>query len=74
MSEQVTNELKKLSAIAVDMDLSSNLRTNAVKSIGNIGTHEALLTLLELVANEKLNPNERELALKQAKNIIKSAR
>ena len=74
MSEQVTNELKKLSAIAVDMDLSSNLRTNAVKSIGNIGTHEALLTLLELDANEKLNPNERELALKQAKNIIKSAR
>ncbi len=74
MSEQVINELKKLSAIATDMDLSSNLRTNAVKSIGNIGTHEALLTLLELVANEKLNPNERELALKQAKNIIKSAR
>lgn len=74
MSEQVTNELKKLSAIATDMDLSSNLRTNAVKSMGNIGTHEALLTLLELVANEKLNPNERELALKQAKKIIKSAR
>ena len=74
MSEQVINELKKLSAIATDMDLSSNLRTNAVKSIGNIGTHDALLTLLELVANEKLNPNERELALKQAKNIIKSAR
>jgi HEAT repeat protein len=74
MSEQVTNELKKLSAIATDMDLSSNLRTNAVKSMGNIGTHEALLTLLGLVANEKLNPNERELALKQAKKIIKSAR
>lgn len=74
MSEQVINELKKLSAIATDMDLSSNLRTNAIKSMGNIGTHEALLALLELVANEKLNPNERELALKQAKNIIKSAR
>jgi HEAT repeat protein len=74
MSEQVTNELKKLSSIATDMDLSSNLRTNAVKSMGNIGTHEALLTLLELVANEKLNPNERELALKQAQKIIKSAR
>ena len=74
MSEQVTNELKKLSSIAVDMDLSSNLRTNAIKSMGNIGTHEALLALLELVANEKLNPNERELALKQAQKIIKSAR
>ena len=74
MSEQVTNEIKKLSAIATDMDLSSNLRTNAVKSIGNIGTHEALLTLLELAANEKLNTDERDLALKQARNIIRSAR
>ena len=74
MSEQVTNELQKLSAIATDMDLSSNLRTNAIKSMGSIGTHEALLALLELVANEKLNPNERELALKQAQKIIKSAR
>lgn len=74
MSEQVINELKKLSAIATDMDLSSDLRTNAVKSMGNIGTHEALLALLELVANEKLNHNERELALKQARSIIRSAR
>lgn len=74
MSEQVTNEIKKLSAIATDMDLSSNLRTNAVKSIGNIGTREALLALLELVANEKLNTDERDLALKQARNIIRSAR
>ena len=74
MSEQVTNEIKKLAAIATDMDLSSDLRTNAVKSIGNIGTHEALLALLELVANEKLTTDERELALKQARNIVKSSR
>ena len=74
MSEQVINELKKLSNIATDMDLSGNLRTNAIKSMGSIGTHEALLALLELVANEKLNPNERELALKQAQKIIKSTR
>jgi HEAT repeat protein len=74
MSEPVTNELQKLATIATDMDLSSNLRTNAVKSIANIGTHEALLTLLELVANEKLNTEERELALKQARNIVRSAR
>ncbi len=74
MSEQVTNELQKLANIATDMDLSSDLRTNAVKSIGNIGTHEALITLLELVANEKLNTDERELALKQARNIVRSAR
>ena len=74
MSEQITSELQKLCAIATDMDLSSKLRDNAVKSIGAIGTHEALLFLLELVANEKLNTDERELALKQAKNIVKASR
>ena len=74
MSEQIASELQKLHNIAVDMDLSGDLRTNAVKSIGNIGTHEALLTLLELVANEKLTADERELALKQARNIVKSSR
>ena len=74
MSEQVTNELKKLSAIATDTELIAKLRIQAIQSIGNIGTHEALLALLDLVANEKLNPNERDLALKQARNIIKQGR
>lgn len=74
MSEQVSNELKKLSAIATDMELTAKLRTQAIQSMGNIGTHEALLALLDLVANEKLNPNERDLALKQARNIIRQGR
>ena len=74
MSEQVTSELQKLSAIATDMDLIAKLRTQAIQSIGNIGTHEALLALLDLAANEKLNVNERDLALKQARNIIKQGR
>ena len=74
MSEQIANELQKLHNIAIDMDLSSNIRENAVKSIGSIGTHDALLFLLELVANENLPTDERELSLKQAKNIIKASR
>jgi tagatose-1,6-bisphosphate aldolase len=74
MSEQINNEIKKLAAIATDMDLSNNIRTDAVKSIGAIGTRESLLSLLELVANEKLNTDERELALKQAKKIIRATR
>jgi tagatose-1,6-bisphosphate aldolase len=74
MSEQIINEIKKLAAIATDMDLSNNIRVDAVKSIGAIGTRESLLTLLELVANEKLNTDERELALKQAKKIVRAAR
>jgi len=68
------NELRKLADVATDLGLSSELRTKAIELIGNIGTHEALLALLELVANEKLTRGEKELALKQAREIIKSGR
>ncbi len=71
MPETVITEIKKLAAIATDMDLSGGIRTNAIKNMGNIGTRDALLALLELVANEKLNPGERKLALKQAERIIR---
>ena len=71
MPEQ-PNELKKLAAIATDLELAAELRTKAIELIGNIGTHDALLTLLELAANEGLIKQERELALKQAREIIRS--
>ena len=71
MPETVITEIKKLAAIAVDMDLSGGIRTNAIKNMGNIGTRDALVALLELAANEKLNPGERKLALKQAGRIIR---
>ncbi len=71
MAEQ-PNELKKMVAVATDLVLAAKLRTDAIKLIGNIGSHEALLALLDLAANEQLTKKERELALKQAKGIIKS--
>ena len=71
MPEQV-NELKKLTTIATDLELSAELRTKAIELLGRIGTHEALQVLLDIVANEKLIREERELALKQAGAIIKS--
>ena len=71
MPEPVLTELKKLTDIATDMDLSVNLRKDAIKSMAQIGTHEALLALLDLVASEKLNPGERKLALQQAEKLIK---
>jgi len=73
MPEQ-TDELKKLVAVATDLGLSSELRAKAIGLIGNIGSHEALVALLELVANEKLTRGERELAIKQAREIVKSSR
>lgn len=71
MSEQ-TNELQKLVAIASDLGISAELRVKAIELIGKISTHEALRALLDIVANEKLIREERELALKQAGAIIKS--
>ena len=71
MTEQ-TNELKKLATIAADLELSAGLRAKATERLGSIGTHEALLALLDLAANEKLIKEERDFALKQAREIIKS--
>ena len=68
------DELKKMANIATDMELSRELRTKAIELLKNIGTHEALLVLLNLAANEKLNVSERDLALKKAREMIKSGR
>ncbi len=73
MSEQ-PNQLKKLNAIATDLDISAELRIKAIELLGKIGTHEALLALLELAGNEGLIREERDLALKHAREIIKSGR
>ena len=71
MVEQ-SGDLKKLVAVATDLGLAPKLRTQAVKLIGDISTHDALLALLDLAANDKLTRGERELALKHAREIIKS--
>ena len=71
MAEQ-SDDLKKLVAVATDLGLFSELRTKAIGLIGSIGTHEALLALLDLAANEQLTKGEREHALKYAREIIKS--
>ena len=73
MAEQA-NELKKLATIATDLGLSAPLRTKSIELIGNIGTHDALLVLLDLAANKELIKEERGLALKYAREIIKSGR
>ena len=73
MAEQA-NELKKLATIAADLGLSAALRIKSIELIGSIGTHDALLVLLDLAANNELVKEERDLALKQAREIIKAGR
>lgn len=69
----VTEELKKLATIATDMQLSGKMREQAVNQLGELGTHEALLVLLNLAANDRLNKEQRDLALKKSRDIIKKS-
>ena len=69
-----TDELKKLVGVATDFGLSADIRTRAVDHVGKIGTHEALLALLELAANQQLTRGERERTLKHAREIVRSER
>ena len=79
MSEQPeeTNridELKKLANIVTDMQLDGKMRSQAINQLGEIADHEALLVLLNLAANDKLNIDHRDLALKKAREIVKKGR
>jgi hypothetical protein len=69
-----TDELKKLANIAIDMQLDGKMRSQAINQLGEIADHEALLVLLNLAANDKLNIDHRDLALKKAREIIKKGR
>lgn len=68
------DQLKKLAAIATDMDLSAELRIKAIELLAKVGTQEALRALLDLAANDHLIKQERDIALKHARGIIKSGR
>lgn len=70
----LVEELKKLSNIATDLQMSSKMRVQAVNTLGDMGSHESLLVLLNLVANDRLNIDERDLALKRARDIVKKGR
>lgn len=73
-SEQQSDELKKLAAVATDLAYPVEMRTKATELLGNIGNHEALRALLDLAANDKLPFEERDLALKKARETIKAGR
>jgi hypothetical protein len=68
------DELKKMASIATDLQLSNKMRIQAINLLGDMASHESLLVLLNLVANDKLNTDERDLALKRAREIVKKGR
>jgi len=67
-------ELKKMANIATDLQLSEKMRIQAINGLGDMASHESLLILLNLVANDKMNIPERDLALKRAREIVKKGR
>lgn len=68
------DELKKMANIATDLQISSKMRVQAINLLGDMATHESLLVLLNLAANDKLPVEERDLGLKRAREIIKKGR
>jgi hypothetical protein len=70
----LTEELKKLSGIATDMQMSNKMRVQAINTLGDMASHESLLVLLNLAANDRLNIDERDYALKRAREIVKKGR
>jgi hypothetical protein len=71
---QAMDELRKLATIATDLQMPSKMRGHAIDQLGEMASHEALLILLNLAANEKLHIDERELALKKARDIVRKGR
>ncbi|OGN89148.1 MAG: hypothetical protein A2158_01155 [Chloroflexi bacterium RBG_13_46_14] len=72
MKDERSEELRDLVTAANNLNFPMKLRTDAVESIGRIGTHEALLALLDMAGNDQLSKKERELIIKLASNLIKS--
>lgn len=68
---EIPEELRKLAGIAADLKLPVELRTRAIEQLGIASTHDALLALLDLAANEALLTKERDLALKKARDVVK---
>jgi hypothetical protein len=71
MSEKSSDELRKLAEIAADMKLPADIRRKAIEQLGAIANHDALIALLDIAANENLVVKDRDLALKQAREVIK---
>ena len=73
MTEE-TDRLQKLINIASDLKIPGELRFKAITQIGTMGTHEALVALLDVVGNKAVTREERLLALKQAARILGAGR
>ena len=68
---KISEELRKLGNIATDLEMSNKIRAQAIDRLGDMATHESLIVLLNLAGNDRLNIDERDLALKRARELVK---
>ncbi len=68
----ISEEVEKLKTLAINTRLLPSERVKAIEVLGNIGTREALLALLDVAGESALLPSERSFALSKANEIIKS--
>ena len=65
-------EVEKLKKLATDKNLLVSQHIDAIGLLGDIGTREAMLALLDVAADSGLLASERSYALIKAREIIKS--
>ena len=65
------DDIEKLKGIATDAALSSGLRVKAIENLGDMGSHQAFLALLEIAASQEMIREERDLALRVCRDMLK---
>ena len=65
-----SGEVEKLKTIATNKQLNDWERQQATRTLGDIGSKEAALALLDIANDEGLYHWERQLALSKAREIL----
>jgi hypothetical protein len=68
------SEVEKLKNIAMNTKLYSWERTKAVETLGEIGTKEAMMALLDIAGCDELYSWERDHALTLAREILRKTK
>ena len=69
--ENYVSDVQKLKTIIADDSFDPNIRIEAIKALGKVGTNEAMQELLNIIANDKANILDRKEAWKQVGKVLK---
>ena len=69
--ENYVSEVQKLVTIIKDQSFDTKIRLEAIKSLGKLGTNEAVHELLLIIENDKADMADRKEAWKQVGKLLK---